>query len=74
MSAELGDGTETTATVTELTNTIAATAAGLENAKQTLRTARRIATIAARHPEQLAALGMALIATAGVLALRGPKP
>ncbi len=61
-------------TVIELTNTIGATAAGLQNTTQTVRMFRRIAAGAARHPERLAALGLALLATSGVLALRRPQP
>ena len=56
--------------VIELTNTLGATAAGVQNTTQFARTVRRLATGAARHPERLAAAGAAMIATAGVLALR----
>jgi hypothetical protein len=61
-------------TVIELTNTIGATAIGLRNSTQTVRALRTAATGAARHPERLALLGLALLATAAVLALRGPQP
>jgi hypothetical protein len=60
--------------VIELTNTIGATAAGLQNTTQTVRTLRQAAAGAARHPERVAALGLALLATSGVLALRRPQP
>jgi hypothetical protein len=60
--------------VIELTNTIGATAVGLQNTTQTVRALHRAATGAARHPERLAALGLALLATAGLLALRRPQP
>jgi hypothetical protein len=61
-------------TVIELTNTIGATAAGLQNTTQTARAVRRAAAGAARHPGRLAALGLTLLATSGVLALRRPRP
>jgi hypothetical protein len=71
MSSDVDDAA---GTVIELTNTIGATAAGLQNTTQTVRTLRRAATGGARHPERLAALRLALLATAGVLALRRPQP
>jgi hypothetical protein len=60
-------------TVIELTNTIGATAAGLQNTTQAARALRRVATGAAHHPERLAAIGLALVAVAGALALRRPE-
>jgi hypothetical protein len=61
-------------TVIDLTNTIGATAAGLQNTTQTVRALRRFAIGAARHPDRVAAAGVALLVTAGVLALRRPEP
>lgn len=71
MSSDVDDAA---GTVIELTNTLGATAAGVQNTTQTVRTLRRAATGAARHPERLAALGLALLATSGVLALRRRQP
>jgi hypothetical protein len=71
MSSDVDDAA---GTVIELTSTIGATAAGLQNTTQTVRTLRRLATGAARHPDRLAALGLALLATSGLLALRGSQP
>ena len=59
-------------TVIELTNTLGATAAGVQNTTHAARTIRRLAQGAARHPERLAATGVALLALAGVLSLRRP--
>jgi hypothetical protein len=71
MSSDIDDAA---GTVIELTNTIGATAAGLQNTTQAARALRRVAMGAAHHPERLAAVGLALVATAGALALRRPEP
>ena len=60
--------------VINVTNTIGATAAGVQNTTQAARVLRRCAIGAARHPERVAALGVALLAAAGILALRSPEP
>jgi hypothetical protein len=56
--------------VIDLTNKAGAAAVDVQHAAQAIRTARQTATIAARHPERLAAVGCGLLIVAGVLALR----
>lgn len=70
MSSEIDDAA---ATVIELTNTLGATAAGVQNTARAARTLRDAGRAAARHPERLAAVGLALIVAAGVLSLRHPE-
>ena len=59
-------------TVIELTNTLGATAAGVQNTTQAVRVLRRLAAGAARHPERVAVAGLTLLGAAAVLAVRGP--
>ncbi len=66
MNSEIDDAA---ATIIELTNTVGASAVGIQNSAQAARTVRRVAAGAARHPERLAAVGLGLLVTASVLAL-----
>ena len=60
--------------VVALTNMVGATAAEVQQATQTARTARQAARLAARYPGRMAAVACGMLVTAGVLALRRERP
>ncbi len=67
MTTDLADAA---GTVIDLTNKAGATAVDVQQPARAARTVRQTATAAARHPGRLAAVGLGLLAAAGVLALR----
>jgi hypothetical protein len=67
MSTDINDAA---GTVIDLTNKLGATAADIQHTTQAARTARELATSAARHPGRLAVLGGGLLVAASVLAAR----
>jgi hypothetical protein len=69
MSTEIDDAA---GTIIELTNTLGASAAGVQNTAQAARTVRTLAGGAARHPGRLALAGLGLIVASGILAARRP--
>ena len=60
--------------VIDLTQKLGTTAADVQHATEATRTVRETATLAARHPGQLAALGCALLVAAAVLSRRRALP